>query len=416
MPVVAASNPLPEAIGPLETEQPLFATSPIMVGLPSAQVSPSGLVVRPEIQLGRPTIVGSAEMDVRWFQTQRPSAEGSTAQQFVSFQEQVPPPLPQPPTPNLSIEPAIPLPIEPVFEGVVQASPGLVCRPTLWQRWLDPCPGTGIGQERLPFSLFEIDPAQPFNNLRIRAMIARRMHLPDRAEYFWQRTVDRRGPARGESLMDFQEGHLRMELGSKKFSSAFDVPLRATNPELNPNHAGLGDMSVAVKTVMLDGETWLISQQFTSYFPTGSSTMGLGRGKVAMEPGLLLRNRWNDRTWMHSQIKFWFPIAADPQHSGQVLNLATGFNRVLWETDTRSLVPSLEFSNYSVLNGLARDAAGTLRRVDGDNMFYITPGMHYAFDGHGDFGLFELGSGVSIATTNQRFTDSTWMFDVRWSW
>ncbi len=151
-------------------------------------------------------------------------------------------------------------------------------------------------------------------------------------------------------------------------------------------------MNIAVKTVLLEGEQWLFAQQFTTFLPTGSPTMGLGRGKVALEPGLLVRNRWNDRTWIHGQFKFWFPLGADPQHSGQVLNAATGLNRVLWETDTASLVPSLEFSLYSVLNGLARDSftSDSRDRWRHDALHYSS--IHYAKDRKGDLGLFEFGT------------------------
>ncbi len=351
-------------------------------------------MVRPEVQLGPPIVVGSAEMDVRWLQMQRPSAELSGPQILTAFQESVPPPPTADAVPLPSAEPLPIQNIEPVFQELVQTAPVARARHprwhALWNKWWDPCPGTGLGQERLAYALFDLDSAQPFNNFRVRTQVARRMHLPDRAEYFWQRTVDRRGPALGESLMDYQQLNMRMETGSKKFSTAFEVPLRATNPELNANHAGLGDMNLAVKTVLLDGEQWLFAQQFTTYFPTGSPTMGLGRGKVALEPGLLVRNRWNDRTWIHGQLKFWFPLGADPQHGGQVLNIATGFNRVLWETDTRALIPSLEFSTFTVLNGLARDNSQLLRRVDGDSMLYITPGMHYSMDRKGDWGSSNL--------------------------
>lgn len=396
-----------------------FASSPIVVGLPTALSHGNGLMVQPEVKLGPPMVVGSTEMDVRWLQMQRPSAQLTSPQMLTAFQEVVPPPPPTAEIFDPATMQAAPMPIqniEPLFQDLVQSTPVIPHRHYWWRQWWERCPGSGLGQERLAYSLFDLEPAQPFNNLRMRTQIARRMHLPDRAEAFWQRTVDRAGPPLGESRLDYQQLNMRMELGSKKLSTAFEVPIRATNPELNRNHAGLGDMNIAVKTVLLDGEQWLFAQQFTTFLPTGSPTMGLGRGKVALEPGLLVRNRWNDRTWIHGQFKFWFPLGADPQHSGQVLNAATGLNRVLWETDTASLVPSLEFSTYSVLNGLARDSSQAIRAVDGDTMFYITPGLHYAVDRKGDLGLFELGTGVSLATTNQRFTDSTWMFDVRWSW
>jgi hypothetical protein len=409
---------------PYPTQSPILSAAPLIVGLPTEYFSPTGLVVVPEVQFGQPANVQSAEMDFRWLQSQRPSADLSGPNRLVALQEMLPAPeaVGNPFGSDLPSDFALPTPpplvMEPIFDSIVHQTPVAPRRNSLWCRWIDPCPGDGLGQERLPYSLLDIDPAQPFNNARVRTQIARRMHLPDRAEYFWQRTVDRRGPPLAESLIDYQQLNLRVELGSKKVSTAFNVPLRATNPEHNANHAGLGDLSLAVKTVLLDGDKWLFSQQFTTFFPTGSPSMGLGRGSVSLEPGVLFRNRWNDRTWMHGQAKFWFPLGGDPQHGGQVLNLATGFNRVLWESDTASLVPSIEFSVFSVLNGQARirNVDESIIDIDGDDMFYITPGMHYARDRRGDLGLFEIGTGLSFATSRERFTDSTFIFDLRWSW
>jgi hypothetical protein len=273
----------------------------------------------------------------------------------------------------------------------------------------------GLGAERLPFGLFDIDPAQPFNNFRVRAVFGQNLHLPDRGEYFWASTRGA-GPPNGESRLDYQDLRLRMELGAKNFSTIFEVPFRAVNPEVNRNHAGLGDLNLATKTVLINGPSWLLTQYFGTYFATGSAKMGLGSGHVALEPGLLFRNKWSEQTWLHGELKFWFPLGADPSYHGQVVKFAVGANRVWRETDTSAIIPSLEFTNYTVLNGLAQDALGNLRAIDGDGMLYITPGVHYAVDNQGDFGLFEIGGALSLPVTGTRFTDSTLTFDARWSW
>jgi hypothetical protein len=240
------------------------------------------------------------------------------------------------------------------------------------------------------------------------------MRLPDRAGYFWSKT-GARGPQLGESVIDYQEAQLRMELGSKKFSTAFQLPIRAVNPQLNDNHAGPGDIQLAVKTVLLDGDQWMLTQYFGTFFPTGNAPAGLGIGTIALEPGLLFRNKLREQTWMHGELKFWFPLGADP-HNGQVLKFATGLNTVWRETDRSAWLPSLELSTFSILNGMATDAFGRLRAIDGDAIFYITPGIHYAVDQKGDLGLFEIGSSVSLPTSPERFTDSTLTLEMRWSW
>ncbi len=311
--------------------------------------------------------------------------------------------------PNESATPPV-FEAPPIFDSVLQEMPRLSFSQ------VDPCGEAGLGRQRLAFSMFDIDSAQPFNNFRSRFVFARGMQLPDRAEYFWGRTVDRTGPPLGEDAVDYQDLRLRMEMGSKKFSTSFEVPFRAVDPERNGNHAGLGDMQLIVKTVLLDGKEWLLTQYFGTHFATGSSKMGLGTGHVGLEPGLLFRNEWDELTWIHGELKFWFPVGADPEHHGQVLKFATGINRVWMETDRSALLPSIELTNFTVLNGLARNSAGTLRRVDGDCIFYLTPGIRYAVDQNGDFGLFEVGSALSFPVSDQRFADTSMTIDLRWSY
>jgi hypothetical protein len=119
---------------------------------------------------------------------------------------------------------------------------------------------------------------------------------------------------------------------------------------------------------------------------------------------------------MHGELKFLFPVGADPQFSGQVLKFATGFNHVWFETDHNAWLPSIELVAFSVLNGMATDSFGNVIAIDNDAIFYLTPGIRYAVDNQGDFGLFEVGSAVSLAMSDDRFTDATWNFEMRWSW
>ncbi len=395
----------------------MVAMAPIVVGLPAARpLSNERLIVEPQIHMGTASLSASEEMQIRWLQTSRPSAQLTQDQPLFAPEVQtLPPPAVAGPvqafgSPPYATPPESVMEAPPIFENLVEAAPLAA------QRYGAVPREPGLGQERLAFGLFDIDPAQPFNNFRVRAALGSNWHLPDRGGYFWAPTQGGGGPPRGESSLDYQDLRLRMELGSKKFSTAFEVPFRAVNPELNRDHAGLGDLQLIVKTVLVDGKQWMLTQYFGTHFPTGSGTMGLGRKSVALEPGLLFRNRWSERTWLHGELKFWFPVGADPNYYGQVIKFAAGANRVWRETDISALISSLELTNYTVLNGLARDGNNILRAIDGDGMLYVTPGVHYALDQQGDFGLFEIGGAVALPLTDTRFTDSTWTFDARWSW
>jgi hypothetical protein len=273
-----------------------------------------------------------------------------------------------------------------------------------------------MGIERLPFGLFDIDPAQPSNNFRIRSVFASGMHLPDRAEYFWAGTRNGLGPPLGESVVDYQELRLRMETGSKNFSTAFEVPFRRVDPVLNGERTGLSDLQLATKLVLLSGDEWILSQYTGFRFPTGKAREGLGAGRVGMEPGLLFRSRLREQTWMHGEVKFWFPLGVDPIRKGEVLKIATGLNTVWRETDCSALVPSLEMSSFIVTRGQAIDATQNPRRVNEHFILNLTPGVHYTVDRKGDFGLFDFGTAISFATTTQRFADATFLLEARWFW
>lgn len=393
--------------------QPITNT-PVTVALPSAfQSSYDRLLVQPQIQYGTPTNEFVNPMDPNWLMSHRPSAAFSSPEQLNQMQEMLPSPQPMQFGQSSYYPQAEPVEAAPVFESLLDSAPPPLPIP---RRLGMSSEEGGLGQERLAFALFDIDSAQPFNNLRIRAALANRMHLPDRAEYFWAKTATGGGPPLPESVIDYQEARIRMETGSKKISTAFELPFRSTDPDVNKNHAGLGDMQLIVKTVLLDGKSWMLTQYFGTRFASGNAKAGLGTGKVGLEPGLLFRNEFREDTWMHGEMKFWFPLGADPVHGGQVLKLAGGVNRVLHQTDHNAWIPSLELSAFSVLNGGATDRTGAIRPIDHDAIFYLTPGMHYAVDNRGDFGLFEIGCAASLAISRERFADDTWIFDMRWSW
>lgn len=393
---------------------PNLVPTGVVVGLPGVlSTSSQSVIVEPSVNITSPSDVGVIDSRGQdWLLQRRPSMNLSGSDQpFVFYEE----PL-HPPRVNLSggadfetIAPMLQGEAEPIFPSITS---GLIYTENGTGTRL----GEGLGIERLPFGLFDIDPAQPANNFRIRTVFADRMNLPDRASYFWAETRSPTGMPLGESFVDYQELRFRAELGSKKFSTAFEVPFRSSDPVLNENHAGLADLQLATKLVMLSGQNWLLTQ-FTGFrFPTGNSKAGLGTGQVGMEPGLLFRSKFRETTWLHGEAKFWFPLGGAPGHSGQVIKLATGLSTVWRETDRSALVPSLELSTFTVLDGRARDATQTARDIDGDFIFNVTPGVHYSVDQNGDFGLLDIGASISFALTNSKFAESMFVLESRWFW
>ncbi len=100
---------------------------------------------------------------------------------------------------------------------------------------------------------------------------------------------------------------------------------------------------------------------------------GPGTGHVGLEPGLLFRNEW-----IRADLDPWgaqvlVPGRCRSRAHGQVLKFATGSIAFGW----RPIEAPSPIDRANELHGsqrLGSQFAGTLRRVDGDCIFYLTPG------------------------------------------
>jgi hypothetical protein len=124
-----------------------------------------------------------------------------------------------------------------------------------------------------------------------------------------------------------------IERGTDQFSVATELPLRIVDPIDRRNTAGFGDMNVTTKTVLLNGRKWQLAHVFRSYFPTGSFRRGTGNGHFSLEPGVAYRYKFSDITYLHGDLKYWFPLGADPIYGGQFLNYGIGISRVAVDRD-----------------------------------------------------------------------------------
>lgn len=318
---------------------------------------------------------------------------------------------------------------EPIFGEVIDESIALGCdhcppgRLSWFERWFGcrPFRETGIGHERVVHAPFEITTTQPMNNFRMRLDAAYGIEAPDRAEFLWAKIMGARNPfAVRERETHYQDMRFMLEAGGEAFSTQIDIPIRMLDPELNGNTAGMGDMSVTTKTVLVDGrDRWQITQIFRTTFNTGSPMHRTGSGNIKLEPGVACRLRLQDSTYAHSEVTYIIPTAGDPLHQGQILRYGLGFSHVYYETDTTAILPTLEFVGWSVLGGLRTTPPGAspvVVDVDGEHILTIHPGVRFVADTGSDLGLWEFGVSGGVGVSDDKWYRGLLRADLRLSY
>jgi len=389
----------------------------VVIGLPSANQDHDGqLWVQPSVDVFTDrTATGSHRAG--------PFGLGTLIQAPVQFNPSAidgpaPPfeqlPLPQQPPPLVPeyVPTDDEMAANPIFEDLLIPA-GPVAQGGFFTGWLTNG-GSGIGSERVIHAPFEIDTTQPFGNFAIKTHMVTGQRFPDRAEFFWSRAGGR-GPALPETSVNYQEVRLKLELGKGKFSTTTEVPFRWLDPERNANHAGLGDLTTATKTVLVDGEAWQITQFFKTHFNTGAPKMGLGTGHIALEPGFLFRYRWSEFTYLHSEVRYLFPLGADPLFAGEVLRYGLGISHLWLQNDEVALIPTFEFVGWSISGGQQTSPLAVPSPTDGTHIFNVYPGLRIVHDTNSDLGLLEVGIRGSFPVSPHRWQDGSVGVELRWS-
>ena len=410
---------------------------PIIVGLPQLREGPSGsLLVEPNV-----TFSSEPPNSVLNRSQNRGTSPSPSRSWWTSLREQLPGnfgalPLYEIPaesefeiTPEWIGPPLEPLPMgvspehsrEPIFGRILQRLHGDDCDccrdqggpfakhlPTFGTT----DEGGGIGRERLAMAPFELDISQPQNNFRFRMDLARGFQTPDRAEYFFA------GPARGpefpETSVDYQDLRFLMEVGGPKISVATEVPIRILDPDRNGNTAGLSDLNVTTKTVLMDGNDWQLTQIFRTYMNTGAPGKGLGTGHISIEPGLLARYRASEFLNWHGVLQYWVPLGGDPDHAGEILKYGIGFSHLLYDSDTFAIIDTFEVVGWTVLDGQRTDPfTGIALPVDGEGVIHCYPGLRFVRDTGGDLGLVEFGVSGTLGMGNSRWLDNLVRLEFR---
>ena len=221
-----------------------------------------------------------------------------------------------------------------------------------------------------PFSLFQIEGAQPGNVLRLSYKTVYGYDRPDRSEHFWRR-IGTLGPRLPERRLDYQDFVFYNETGSANTSVYTEIPVRLLNPEVNGNTAGPGDMVIGLKSVIINDPNYVITSITKTVTPIGVSRRGLGQGFLSLEQGLLAVWRIGRSTHLHAEAKFMYPIGADPIFGGEIVRSGLGLSRVLWsdvisppQPDADGLILTTELLFTSFLDGFETLPSGALADAD----------------------------------------------------
>jgi hypothetical protein len=190
------------------------------------------------------------------------------------------------------------------------------------------------------------------DQVRLRADFGYDFRAPNRAEFFYARGRPF-GPGlpRPERAIDFQDQTLYLEKTLAPDWSVFaEGGVRALNPDVNANAAGLGDVNLGFKYAFLADECEVWTFQFRTYLPTGDAGRGLGTHHVSLEPAVLGFVRLTPDLGLASEVRYWQPVGGTDFAAG-VLRYGLGLRYDLIDTDGWRLAPTAEAIGWSVLGG-----------------------------------------------------------------
>jgi len=276
----------------------------------------------------------------------------------------------------------------------------------------------GLGHERVMLAPFEIEVTQPFNNYRFRYDAYYKQANPDKSEFFWARSgsTGGKGPFAPDTNVNWQQTQFYAEFASSKFSLAAAVPIVMIDPTVAKDTAGIGDIYLNIKYVMLDGYHWQVTAFFRPTFPSGSASRGLGTGHISLEPGVLARYKWSPETYLHMEARYWIPVAGDPMYAGAVFRFSLGMSHLLYESDRLAVIPTFEVVNWKIENGLyTAYQTGIPTSAEAQYICNVLTGVRIPWDHDGDLGLCEVGIVGGVAVTDPYWYAAMARAEFRWS-
>jgi hypothetical protein len=198
-----------------------------------------------------------------------------------------------------------------------------------------------------------IDPAHPANVVRLRYDPAWRGNRPTRAEYFFARTgPDGPGLPLPEPSVDSQDLSMYSEmLLTDELSMFVETPFRMLNPDVNANHAGLGDMTVGFKYALVSTEATVVTFQLRGYLPTGDARKGLGTDHVSLEPGLLALQWLGEGLVLEGEVRYWKALDGTRDFEGDLVRYGLGIHWAALDEEEWGIAPVIEAVGWTFLGG-----------------------------------------------------------------
>ena len=180
------------------------------------------------------------------------------------------------------------------------------------------------------------------------------------------------------------------EMAIDRFSLFVSTPFRIID-DATPG-GGYADMKIGTKTLMVDTELLLFSFQFTTYIPTGLTTVGTGNGNVGLEPSFLFTLKVTQDTYVQAQVAEWIGVL----NGSSVFHYHLSLDHTLTAPrPDMQLVGTLEFGSYVFPGGPAFYNVGPGAR------FYLCRNL-------------DLGFGCQFATSPQHYFAQIYQTELRW--
>lgn len=209
-----------------------------------------------------------------------------------------------------------------------------------------------------------VDNAIVGNQFRLRFDAAYGIDQPNRSEFLWAwPPPGGPGPARDESSADYQSVSAYLEYAVDPDVSLFlDAPMVMSNPVLNDNTTGIGDLQTGIKLQLFNDYDSVLTFQTKLYVPTGRSEHTIGTGHVSVEPGLLFYQRMSQWT-LEAELRYWIPIDGTSGREGEVLRYGIGASKDLSCYGLCGVRPVVEVVGWTFLDGMSRFVDGGITRL-----------------------------------------------------
>ena len=261
-----------------------------------------------------------------------------------------------------------------------------------------------------------IDSAFPVTTYRVRFDAMYGADRPTRAEYIWAKpglpAPGGPGVPLSETVLDYQEVSNYFEVAfANRFSVFGNIPVRFTNPQVNGNAEGLGDVDAGFKFCYLCSPQWIASFQFRTYIPTGASNIGLGTEHVSLEPAFLFNFMPSNLVTLESEIRYWIPVGGT-DYAGDVIRYGLGASLGTRDTSGWWVTPVVETVGWTALGGLKQGFdfpnPVTVTPARGDTIVNIYAGVRAGLADRLDFY-----GGYGRALTGEVWYTDTWRFEFR---